>query len=217
MIDAAKILLEHGGIFPYLNLISMLAAITIIVERLIALFRYDISGDQFMAGLVKMIREGKIDLARKACQAVPASVLARVMKAGLDSSNRGEAEISAAMEETMMEVTPLVGKRIPALFPLANVATLIGLIGTISGLIKCFRALGSASPETKATVLSTGISEAMYNTAFGLMIAVSCIVMQLYLATKAKGMIEELEYNAVKLENLLGRRIAGDIEPEKVG
>jgi biopolymer transport protein ExbB len=101
------------------------------------------------------------------------------------------------------------------LFPLANIATLIGLIGTISGLIKCFSALSAASAAEKQTVLSRGISEAMYNTAFGLMIAVTCIAAQLWLATKAKHVLEEVEFNALKLENLLARRLAGDLEPEK--
>ena len=65
---------------------------------------------------MRLVREGQIDRARKLCQAAPNSVLARVMKAGLDRANRGEAEISAAMEETMLEITPLVTKRIPSLY-----------------------------------------------------------------------------------------------------
>ncbi len=207
-----KILIQHGKPFAYINFISLLLAITIIVERAIALNRYNISAEAFMNQLVKFVREGQIDKARKLCQAAPNAVLARVMKAGIESSNRGEAEISAAMEETMLEVVPLVSKRIPALFPLANIATLIGLIGTISGLIKSFRALSSASPELKATILATGISEAMYNTAFGLIIAVGCIAGQLWLGIKAKGMIEDIEFNAVKMENILGRRLAGEVE-----
>jgi len=214
-VDAAKILLTHGGIFPYLNIGSSALAMAIMIERAIMLNRYNISGEPFMNQLVRLVREGQIDRARKLCAAAPNAVLAKVMKAGLDSSNRGEAEIAAAMEESTLEVTPLVSKRIPALFPLANIATLIGLIGTISGLIKCFSALSAASPAEKQVVLSRGISEAMYNTAFGLMIAVTCIAAQLWLASKAKGMLEEVEFNALKLENLLARRLAGDLEPEK--
>ena len=133
----------------------------------------------------------------------------------LTRANRGEAEIAAAMEETSLGITPLITKRIPALFPLANIATLIGLIGTISGLIKSFSALSAASPEMKSQILAIGISEAMYNTAFGLMIAVVCMTAQLVLGLKAKGMQEELEYNASRLENLLSRRAAGDTESDK--
>jgi biopolymer transport protein ExbB len=215
LLDAAKVLLQHGFPFAHLNLISLGLAITVIIERTIALMKYSISGEPFMNQLIRLVREGQIDRARKLCQAAPNSVLAKVMKAGLDRSNRGEAEISAAMEETMMEINPLVSKRIPSLFPLANIATLLGLIGTIKGLIGSFAALSAASPEQKSQLLAVGISEAMYNTAFGLMIAVTCIACQLLLGNKAKHILEEVEFNAIRLENLLARRAAGDIEPEK--
>jgi len=209
---AAQILLTHGGPFPYLNIISSIVGIAIIIERTIMLFRYSISGEPFMNQLVRLVREGQIDRAVKLCSAAPNSVLARVLKAGLTRANRGEAEISAAMEEAMLEVSPLVSKRIPALFPLANIATLIGLIGTIRGLITTFAALRNASPEMKNAVMAQGISEAMYNTAFGLLIAVTCITAQLALGLKSKGMQEEMEFNAARLDNLLARRAAGDLD-----
>ena len=117
------------------------------------------------------------------------------------------------MEESILEVTPLLQKRIQSLWSLANIATLLGLIGTITGLIAAFRSLGAVAAEQKNLVLSKGISEAMNNTAFGLGIAVTCILAHLILTSKAKGMIEEVELNALKLENLLARRSAGETEP----
>jgi biopolymer transport protein ExbB/TolQ len=212
ILDAVKILLTHGGLPPYLNIGVSALAIAITIERFIALTKYSISAEPFMNQLVRLVREGQIDRAMKLCSAAPNSVLARVLKAGLSRANHGEAEISAAMEETVLEITPMVSKRIPSLFPLANIATLIGLIGTILGLIKCFSAIGDAAPELKAKLLSVGISEAMYNTAFGLIIAVSCIAAQLWLGIKAKAMLEDVEHNALKLENLLARRAAGEVE-----
>ena len=92
-------------------------------------------------------------------------------------------------------------------------ATLVGLIGTITGLIGTFKSLGAASPEMKQSMLSKGISEAMNNTAFGLTIAVVCIVAHLLLTSKAKAMIEEIEFNALKLENLLAAASAGETNP----
>lgn len=215
LMDAAKILFTHGGIFPYVNTVVAAVSIAIIIERSIALFRYNISGEKFMAGIVRLVREGQIDRAVKLCSAAPDAVLSRVLKAGLVRSNRGEAEVSAAMEEALLEVSPLVSKRIPSLFPLANIATLVGLIGTISGLIKSFSALSEAAPEQKSQILSLGISEAMYNTGLGLSIAVVCIIGQLILGNKAKAMLEEVEFNAMRLENLLARRAAGEIDGEK--
>ena len=215
LLDAAKVLLTHGGAFPYLNLIVLALSLAIIVERFVTLGRLQLASGPFMTQLVRLVREGKLDTARKLCLAAPNAVLARVMKAGLDRAHRGEAEVSSALEESVLEQSPLVTKRIPMLFPLANIATLFGLIGTISGLIKSFSALSSASPEQKAQILAIGISEAMYNTAFGLLIAVVCLGAQLYLASRAKTLVEELEFNALKLENLLARRAAGDLEAER--
>jgi biopolymer transport protein ExbB/TolQ len=112
-----------------------------------------------------------------------------------------------------MEVTPALQRRIGALWSLANIATLLGLIGTIIGLIKAFRSLGAVSADKRSEVLSKGISEAMNNTAFGLSIAVTCIVAHLLLTSRSKGMIEEIELNSLKLENLLARKNAGETNP----
>ena len=114
----------------------------------------------------------------------------------------------------MLEVTPAISKRVASLWSLANIATLVGLVGTIWGLIQTFASLGAASPEMKQVMLSNGISEAMNNTALGLTIAVVCIIFHLALSTKSKTMVEEVEYNALKLENLLARRATGETGAE---
>ncbi|MGQ0508088.1 MAG: MotA/TolQ/ExbB proton channel family protein, partial [Myxococcaceae bacterium] len=93
---------------------------------------------------------------------------------------------------------------------IANIATLIGLIGTIVGLIGTFQSLGNVPADQKQALLSAGISEAMNNTAFGLSIAVTCITCHLILTAYAKRMVEVVELNALKLENLLARRSAGE-------
>jgi biopolymer transport protein ExbB/TolQ len=121
--------------------------------------------------------------------------------------------VARALEEAVLEVTPLVSKRISSLWSLANIATLLGLIGTITGLIGTFKSLGAASPEVKQQMLSKGISEAMNNTALGLTIAVTCIVAHLLLTLKSKSMIEEIEFHALRLENMLSRRVSGEPNP----
>jgi biopolymer transport protein ExbB/TolQ len=142
-----------------------------------------------------------------------AAALARVLRAGLSRANRGEQEVASALEEAILEVTPALQKRIASLWSVANIATLTGLIGTISGLIGSFKALGKANPAQKAEYLSKGISEAMNNTAFGLSIAVVCIIGHLLLTNRSRAMVEEIELSAMKLENLLARRAAGDVNP----
>jgi biopolymer transport protein ExbB len=204
---------ETGGPFMYVNLVFSAIAVAIIIERSIALFKMSLPGSAFMGQLVKQVKENRIDRAMTLCKAAPKAALSRVLEAGLSRANRGEQEVAAALEEAILEQTPLLQKRIASLWSVANIATLTGLIGTISGLIGSFKALGKASPSQKAELLSKGISEAMNNTAFGLSIAVMCIIGHLLLTNRSKAMIEEMELDAMRLENLLAQRSAGETNP----
>jgi biopolymer transport protein ExbB len=205
---------REGGPFMFVNLVASAVAVAIIFERFIALgFRLNLNAGPFMEQVQKLVMTGNVDRAVKLCGAAPKAALSKVVRAGLSRANRGDQEVSRALEEAVLEVTPLVNKRIASLWSLANIATLLGLIGTIVGLIGTFRSLGAASPEMKQAMLSKGISEAMNNTAFGLMIAVTCIVAHLMLTSKSKAMVEEIEFNALKLENMLARRGAGETNP----
>jgi biopolymer transport protein ExbB/TolQ len=211
MIQSLAEFFKEGGPFMLVNLVTSAVAVAIIVERIIALaFKLNLNAAPFMEQVQKLVLSGNVDRAVKLCGAAPNAALSKVMRAGLTRANRGEQEVSRALEEAVLEVTPSIGKRISALWSLANVATLLGLIGTITGLIGTFKSLGAASPEMKQVMLSKGISEAMNNTAFGLTIAVTCIVAHLMLTSKAKAMIEDVEYNALRLENMLSRRGAGE-------
>jgi biopolymer transport protein ExbB/TolQ len=214
MIQTLAEFFKEGGPFMFVNVATSAVAIAIIVERTVVLaFRLNLNAPPFMEQVQKLVLAGNIDRAAKLCAAAPNAALARVVKAGLSRANRGDQEVGRALEEAVLEVTPQVTKRIQPLWSLANVATLVGLIGTITGLIGTFKSLGAASPEMKQLMLSKGISEAMNNTAFGLTIAVVCIVAHLLLSSKAKAMIEEVEYSALRLENLLSRRAAGETNP----
>jgi biopolymer transport protein ExbB len=184
-------------------------ALGMIIERTVSLlFRYAINGPPFIEQITKLVLTGNIDRAIKLCSAAPNASLARVVRAGLTRANRGEVEVSKALEEALLEETPKIQKRVQSLFSLANIATLLGLLGTISGLISAFKALQFAAPEQKQALLAAGISEAMHHTAAGLSIAVTCIIAHMLLTNRAKSMIEELEMVSVKVENLLGRRAA---------
>ena len=212
-LDTIKEFFSTGGTFMYVNLVFSAIGIAIIIERSLSLFRMSLPGSAFMAQLVKQVKEGHVDRAMKLCAAAPNAALARVLQAGLSRANRGEQEVAAALEEAILEQTPLLQKRIASLWSIANIATLTGLIGTINGLIGSFKALGKASPSQKAELLSKGISEAMNNTAFGLSIAVMCIIGHLLLTNRSKSMIEEMELNAMRLENLLAQRASGETNP----
>ena len=202
---------KDGGPFMYVNIFWFACAVAIIIERIITLmFRYNLNAPPFMEQVTKLVLTGNVDRAVKLCGAAPNAPLAKVIRAGLTRANKGELEIAKAVEEAILENTPPVQTRIPWLWSLANIATLVGLIGTIIGLIGTFQSLGNVPADQKQALLSAGISEAMNNTAFGLSIAVTCIVFHLFLTAYSKRMIEVVELNALKLENLLSRRQAGE-------
>lgn len=213
-LDSAKAFFEEGGPFMLINVGSLSLSIAMIIERVIRLyFTYNLNAGPFMEQITKLVLTGNVDRAVKLCAAAPKSALARVVRAGLTRANRGELEVAKAIEESIMEVTPLMQQRIGALWSLANLGVLIGLVGTIIGLINAFKSLGAVSADKKSEVLSRGISEAMNNTAFGLTIAIICTSAHLVLSGRAKRMIEEVELNSLKLENLLARKNTGETNP----
>jgi biopolymer transport protein ExbB len=202
---------KEGGPFMFINIFWLAVAVGILIERIVTLiFRYNLSAGPFMEQVIKLVLGGNPERAIKLCGAAPNAPLAKVIRSGLNRANRGEIEVAKAIEESILENSPHISARIQWLWSLANVATLFGLIGTIVGLIGTFKSLGNIPAEQKQEQLSKGISEAMNNTAFGLGIAVFCIIGHLFLMSYARRMIEVVELNAMKLENVLSRRAAGE-------
>ncbi len=201
---------RHGGVPLYINaLVVSVIVIAICVDRGIAmskLTRLDV--DQFTKMIVKAIKSGNLDQAQKLCNSTP-HPMAKVCRAGLGKAESGMMEISAAIEEEMMRATPELEKRISALWAMANIATLIGLIGTIFGLITSFKGLEGISPEEKSAFLARGISKALNNTAIGLTIAVICMIAHLTLSSMSKKVLHNMELNASVLENFLLQRASG--------
>ncbi|MCB0307892.1 MAG: MotA/TolQ/ExbB proton channel family protein [Bacteroidetes bacterium] len=188
------------------NAIVSIFAVGVILERMFLLiFRYTADGRGFMQNIEKFV------LANDLTQAInfsntSSTPLATVVKAGLVKANRGGMAVSMGVDEALLQVTPQVEKRIGSLWAIANIATLIGLIGTILGIMTTFTSLSEASAEARAKLMGIGIAEALYNTAFGLLIAVGCIVAHLFLSGLAKKIIADLDYYSSRLENLLTLR-----------
>ena len=194
---------QKGGPFFIVNTFFLAVVIGLIVERSIYfLGRGHLNAKAFLEQLRKLLSANNVDRAKKLCDATTAPV-ARVAKAGLNRLHRGEAAVAQAMEETMTDTLPEVKTRIGALWSLANICTLIGLLGTITGLIRTFKAIGELSPQEQKEKLSTGISEAMYNTAFGLGIAVTCMIAHLFLHQRAKNIQHDLDATQERVFNLL--------------
>jgi biopolymer transport protein ExbB/TolQ len=207
---------ETGGVWMYIILAVSVLAIGLIIERFIFLFfKYNINAQAFMAQIQKLVMANNIDRAIKLCNAAPAAALPKVVKAGLTRANKGEIEIQNAVEEATLEVVPQIMKRTPALQALANIATLLGLLGTIIGLINAFKALESdtLAVEDRQRVLSQGIALAMNTTAFGLIVAIPCMLAHLFLSGITKKIVDEIDQHSVRLENLLVSRGKGMANP----
>ena len=136
-----------------------------------------------------------------------------MIKAGLTRANKGEIEIANAIEEATLEVIPNTTKRTPTLQQIANVATLLGLLGTIIGLINAFEAVATAPPDMKTQMLTASISIAMNTTAFGLIVAIPTLVGYIFLNNVTKKIMDEIDQYSVKLQNLLVSRGKGAQNP----
>jgi biopolymer transport protein ExbB/TolQ len=195
---------QKGGPFFMINTFFLALVIGLIIERsMYFLGKGHINAGAFLDQIKRLLAANNIDRAKKLCDATSAPI-ARVAKAGLGKIHRGEAAVAQAMEECMIDVTPEVKVRIGALWSMANITTLTGLLGTITGLIATFSAVGGADPAERQKALSDGIAEAMYNTAYGLGIALLCMIAHLLLSTASKRVMADLEGFSLKFENMLG-------------
>src|SRR5580700_775368 len=201
LIEAVK----TNPFFILVNAIVSVFVLTIIIERLaFQLGRYRVNSKEFFAQIKKLVAAGNIDRAIKLCDASDYPIL-QLVKAGLTHANKGPDEIDAALSEKLSELKPQVEKRIGTLWSLANIATLVGLIGTVAGLIHTFASIAAAglSQADKQRMLSNGIAEAMYNTAFGLSIAVVCMIAHVFLHTRSKNIQHDLDSTTERVFNLL--------------
>jgi biopolymer transport protein ExbB/TolQ len=196
---------KHNPTFMVLNLICSAIVLTIVAERFIfQMTRYRVNSKEFFAQVKKLVAAGNIDRAIKLCEASDFPIL-QLVKSGLTQANKSPDEIDAALSEKLSELKPQAEKRVGALWSLANIATLIGLLGTVSGLIATFAAIAAPGlgQADKQRMLSNGIAEAMYNTALGLGIAVFCMITHIILHTRAKAIQHDLEATMERTFNLL--------------
>jgi len=195
--------LSDGGTLMYFNLGTSAIVLSMIIERLyFFLVKSSVNARAFLENVRKLVLANNVDRAVKLCSATAAPV-AQVAKAGLQRVHRGEIAVAQAIEESLVDVTPMIKRRIQILWSLANIATLIGLLGTVAGLIRAFGAVAAAKPEERSNLLARGISEALNNTAMGLGIAVTCIIAHAILGAMSKRQTADLEAFSLKLENLL--------------
>ncbi len=198
---------QKGGEFMHFIALSLGIAIAFILERFYRLYlQYNIDGSSFMFEVQKHILGNDIDGAIRICNGAPKAALPKVIKAGLSRASRDESQIQNAIDAASLEIIPKLEKRLNYLALIANIATLFGLLGTITGLIRSFSAVALADPAQRQALLSAGISEAMNCTAFGLITAIIAMVAHSILSAKATSIVEEIDEFGVKLLDLLSAR-----------
>ena len=202
---------QQGGPFMYPILGVLAVGVAIALERALFLSKVRRHDQRTWNQLMPLIQAGKYDEARAYAENTPTG-LSRILSYGLGRMGgaRHRDDIELAMEEGLMEVVPRVEKRTHYLATLANTATLLGLLGTIIGLIQAFTAVASAAPAERADMLSASISVAMNTTAFGLSVGILLLVLHAMLQTKSTQVTDSLEMASVKVLNLIHGTRRGD-------
>jgi biopolymer transport protein ExbB len=196
--------MQEGGTFMYIILLVFVFGLAITIERMIFLTTVKRNNKSIWNEILPLLSSGNFAKAQEVTQQSNAEI-GRILAYGMDQSSLGKRhdDVELAMEEGLMEVMPRLEKRTPYLATFANIATLLGLLGTILGLISAFTAVANVDPAEKANLLSASISVAMNTTAFGLMAAIPLLLSFSYLQTKTTEIVDSLEMVSVKFINLL--------------
>lgn len=208
LIQFAARFMNEGGIFMWIIAVVWCFGIAIAVERLKKYFSYDVDGASVMGNIKKSVIGNQVQEAIQTCSESNA-LLSFVMKNGLKRANQSKEQIQDALEASILEVVPKIERHLSYLALAANLSTLLGLLGTIQGLIQSFAAVAQAEASQKAQLLAEGIAVAMNTTALGLISAISLMVVHSFLMARGEKMIQEIEENSVKLLDLLGTKKAG--------
>jgi len=193
---------QKGGVFMYPILFVFLTGMAVAVERWFQLTRIRSLNRKTWNTIYPMLAKGEFDKVKTIANK-DKSTISQMLGMGLARQGkvRRRADIEIAMEESMMEIIPRLEKRTPYVALLSNIATLLGLLGTIMGLIEAFTAVANANPAEKADMLSASISVAMNTTAFGLMSAIPLLLCHAKLMTTTGEIVNSLEMASVKALN----------------
>ena len=193
-----------GGPFMYPILIVFAVGAAIAIERYITLSKVTLRNQSTWGKLQPVLNKGDFDKARDLASKDDSTV-AQLLGMGLarQGAVRRREDIEIAMEESMMEIIPQLEKRTAYVALASSIATLLGLLGTIMGLIQAFTAVANANPAEKADLLSASISVAMNTTAFGLMVAIPLLITHAILTAKTGSIVDSLEMASVKALNVI--------------
>ena len=196
--------IQDSGFVGWTIILTGFGAGALVVERARTLyFHYAMNTDEFSKKIFTMVMGKKNEEAIVLCAQMEQKPLAKAFKQILEKSDRDDETIFQAQDIAMAETVPLYTKRLHYLSMLANVATLLGLLGTIHGLILSFQAVAQADPAQKQALLAHGISVSMYTTALGLAVAIPAMVVYSFLISRQNELLEQLTEKCSKLTELL--------------
>lgn len=201
-------IIQRGGPLMYLIFLCSIVALAVIIERLYHLSRARIDIDKFMQKISEALKHNKIMDALELCEKTPGPV-AHVIKAGLLKHDRSRAEIKEAIEDAGIYEVPRLEKNLGALATIAHISPLLGLLGTVTGMVRAFQIIqekASAMHLVSPGNLAGGIWEALITTAAGLIVAIPTFVAYNYLVSRVKYFIVEMERSSTELINVLSQR-----------
>ena len=200
---------EPGYVFMWILLLAAVFSIAIAIERLIFLMsRSGSRTTSFINDIVDLVAKGDMGGARKRCSEVGNIAIARIVGIVLSDTGYGENRIRSKIDESILKVVPELEKRTGYLATIGNVSTLIGLMGTIYGLILSFASVGKPGIDAveKSTMLASGIAAAMNTTFMGLMVAIPSIVLYSLFKSKTRQIIDEIDEHSLVLANALAEK-----------
>lgn len=195
---------QSGGIWMYPIALLLVGGSVVIAERMyFIVFKYSANGAKLFQQVQKCIMDNNVEGALNLCNSNKDAPIYLVFKAALMNADRPHEEMQDQVEVANLEVVPKLQMRLSYLSTIANVATLMGLLGTIIGLVQTFEAVGAVEASQKQQLLSVGISTAMNTTAFGLIVAIPCTLAFGFLHNRINGVIDEVEHYSARLMVLL--------------
>jgi biopolymer transport protein ExbB len=201
-------LMQKGGPMVFVIVFLSVIAVAVTLERMYNLARARIDSNKFMDGITTVLKRNKIIEAIEMCNKTPGPI-AHIIKAGILKHDRSKPEIKEAVEEAAQLEIPRMEKNIPILATIAHIAPLLGLLGTVMGMIKAFQVIQqkalSAAPVNPGD-LAGGISEALLATVAGLIVAIPAYVAYNYLVSQVNSLVYDMERSATDLVNLLSSR-----------
>ena len=195
-------ILIKGGPIMYLILLSSIIAVAVFLERLIHFHKATIDTSKFMSGIRNILRNRNYTEAITICDETPGPI-AYTLKVGIMAHSKSRDEMKEAMQDASLYEIPRLERKLVILGTIAHLSPLLGLLGTVSGMINAFKTIVNNPGPVNPTLLAQGIWEALITTAAGLVVAIPAFVAYNYLVSRVNSIVVEMEKAATEVANLL--------------